>query len=582
MAMKNVEIFYPLSPMQQGMLFHSLYAPDTGVYVEQLSCTLQGDLDVEAFRRTWQHLLNRHPILRTAFLWEGLKEPVQVVQRQVDVPLTLEDWRDLSPEAQQTRLAAFLEVEQTRGFNLSKAPLIRVALLRTASASASPSGADAGADAYEFVWTHHHILLDGWSIPLLLQEIFAAYETFRLGQTPQAPAPRPFRDYIVWLKRQNMADAERFWRETLKGFYAPTPIMVVRPPRPDADRLPQEDAAHRTGHAELEVNLPTELTARLQATARKYQVTLNTLVQGAWALLLSRYSGEPDVLFGATVSGRPAELKGAETMMGLFINTLPVRVQIPPETAVGAWLQTLQAQQAELRQYEYTPLMQVQGWSDVPGGVPLFESILVFENFPIDAALGGAGENGRSLQVRNVHTTSHTNYPLTVVAVPDREMLLKIAYDRELFADDTIERMMGHLQTLLSNMAGDPEQPVTAVALLPPAERQRMLTAWNDASKQVADSSCIHAWVAAQAARTPEATAVTFARPTAYLPRTGRTRQPACPHPACARRRAGGDGGALPGALAGDGRRYLRHPQGPAAPTCPWTRSTPPSGWPSW
>jgi non-ribosomal peptide synthetase component F len=501
MAMKNVEIFYPLSPMQQGMLFHSLYAPDTGVYVEQLSCTLQGDLDVEAFRRTWQHLLNRHPILRTAFLWEGLKEPVQVVQRQVEIPLAQQDWRDLSGTEQQARLAAFLMEEQTRGFDLSKAPLIRVALLRTASA---PDG-DAGADAYEFVWTHHHILLDGWSIPLLLQEIFAAYETFRQGQTPQLPAPRPFRDYIVWLKRQNMADAERFWRDALKGFYAPTPIMV--------DQLPQPGAAQRSGHAELEVNLPQALTALLQTTARRYQVTLNTLVQGAWALLLSRYSGEPDVLFGATVSGRPAELKGAETMMGLFINTLPVRVQIPPETSVGAWLQTLQAQQAELRQYEYTPLMQVQGWSDVPGGVPLFESILVFENFPIDAALGGAGagENGSSLQVRNVHTTSHTNYPLTIVAVPDREMLLKIAYDRELFADDTIERMMGHLQTLLSNMAGDPEQPVTAVALLPPAERQRMLTAWNDTSKRYADSPCIHAWVAAQAARTPEATAVTFA-----------------------------------------------------------------------
>lgn len=492
MAMKNVETFYPLSPMQQGMLFHSLYAPETGVYVEQLSCTLRGDLDVEAFRRTWQHLLNRHPILRTAFLWEGLKEPVQVVQRQVEVPLTLEDWRDLPPDRQSEQLAAFLEAEQTRGFELSKAPLIRVALLRTA------------VDAYEFVWTHHHILLDGWSIPLLLQEIFAAYETFQAGQVPRLPAPRPFRDYIVWLKRQNMADAERFWRDTLKGFYAPTPIMV--------NRLPQLAPAERQGHTELEVNLSPELTARLQTTARNYQVTLNTLVQGAWALLLSRYSGETDVVFGTTVSGRPAELKGAETMMGLFINTLPMRVQLPPETSVGAWLQTLQAQQAELRQYEYTPLMQVQGWSEVPGGIPLFESILVFENFPIDTALGGSGTDGqkRSLQVRNVHTTSHTNYPLTIVAVPDREMLLKIAYDRELFAAGTIERMMGHLETLLSGMAADPEQLVTAVPLIPPDERQYLLTAWNALDERYAQSPCVHEWVAAQAARTPDATAVTF------------------------------------------------------------------------
>ncbi|RMF32481.1 MAG: non-ribosomal peptide synthetase, partial [Chloroflexi bacterium] len=342
MSKRNIEAVYPLSPMQQGMLFHSLYAPESGVYVEQLSCTLRGDLDVPAFRRAWQRVVDRHAVLRTSFVWKQLDKTLQVVHRQVTIPLEQQDWRGLSPAQQQARLDAFLQQERRRGFDLSHPPLARLALMRTAE------------DAHIFVWSHHHILLDGWSLPLILGEVFALYEAFRQGRDLYLKPARPYRDYIAWLQRQDLAEAEAFWRETLAGFTAPTPLVVDRPV--------EAGEAHKEAYGVLESHLPATTTATLQALARQHRLTLSTVVQGAWALLLNRYSGEDDVVFGATVSGRPPDLPGVETMVGLFINTLPVRARIRPETPVVEWLRRLQAQLAAMRQYEYSPLVQVQEW----------------------------------------------------------------------------------------------------------------------------------------------------------------------------------------------------------------------------
>ncbi len=493
-AAKNIESFYPLSPMQQGMLFHSLFAPESGVYVEQLNTTLRGRLDVTAFERTWQRVVQRHPILRTAFAWEGLKEPIQVVRREVTMAIAQEDWRGLDPAEQQRRLAAFLQTEQAQGFDLTKAPLIRLALLRLAD------------DAYEFVWTHHHILLDGWSIPLLLREVFAHYDAFSRGQDLHLPAPRPFRDYIVWLKRQDMAQAEAYWRRVLKGFTAPTPLTV------DAPAL---SAGEAVAHGELEVHLPVDLTESLTTLVRQHRLTLNTLVMGAWALLLSRYSREEDVLFGATVSGRPADLPGTESMMGLFINTLPVRVHAPPDAELLPWLRALQAQQAELRQYEYTPLVEIQGWSEIPRGLPLFESILVFENLPLGPVTAGGGGGG-ALDVADVRSASHTNYPVTVVAVPDREMLLRLSYDNTRFDPGTIERMMGHLRTLLAGFAEDPNRQLRQFPLLTAAERQALAARWDATSQHFPVGTTIHGLFEAQAAATPDAIALNLPPVEAY------------------------------------------------------------------
>jgi len=487
MSKRNIEAVYPLSPMQQGMFFHSLYAPGSGVYCEQLSCTLRGDLNVLAFERAWQRVVERHPVLRTSFAWKRLDKTLQVVHRRVKISVEQQDWRSLSPADQAAHLEVFLQRERRRGFDLAQAPLIRLALMRTAE------------DAYYFVWSHHHILLDGWSLPLLLKEVFAFYEAFHRGQDLHLAPPRPYRDYIAWLQRQDLAEAETFWRRTLADFTAPTPLVV--------DGSPESVPGQGEQYDVLEIRLSAGTTAALRALARHHHLTLGTLVQGAWALLLSRYSGEKDVIFGATVSGRPADLPGVDTMVGLFINTLPVRVQVKSEVSVVDWLQELQARLVEMRQYEYSPLIQIQEWSEVPRGLPLFESILVFENYPVDASLQ---EQKGSLTVENVRSIEQTNYPLTVVSGSGETLPLKIAYDGRRFDADTIQRMLGHLGTLLEGMVADPKGPVAALPLLTEAERQQLLVEWNATATAYPQDVTVQQLFEAQVERTPDTVAVVF------------------------------------------------------------------------
>ena len=483
MKMKNVEDIYPLSPMQQGMLFHTLYDPTSGVYFEQLSCTLTGEFNIPAFKQAWEEVMKRHAVLRTAFLWEGLDKPLQVVRQKVTLPWEAHDWRGLPN--QEERLEAFLEQDRQRGFELAKAPLMRCILIRL------------DRDKYEFVWGFHHVLMDGWSFPLIMKEVFAFYDAFSKGQSLSLTRPRPYRNYIAWLQMQDMSQAEAYWRQALKGFTAPTPLVVTK-----------EGAKASDIYEDVYVHLSQGVTKKLQSLAKQHHLTLNTLIQGAWALLLSRYSGEQDVLFGATVSGRPTELVGAESMVGLFINTLPMRVAVSDEMDLMPWLQQMQAQAVEQRQYEYTPLVEIQAWSEVPRGSALFDSILVFENYPVDESL--QEEPAGSLEVAAVRSFERTNYPLTVVALPGREFSLRMSYDSGYFEADTMVRMAGHLQTLLEGIAANPQQQVKALPLLTAAEREQLLVEWNQSEVAYPDDKCFHQWFEEQVAQTPNALALLF------------------------------------------------------------------------
>ncbi|HZA25088.1 MAG TPA: AMP-binding protein, partial [Dehalococcoidia bacterium] len=354
-------------------------------------------------------------------------------------------------------------------------------------------------DAYQFVWSLHHLLLDGWSLPLVLKEVLACYEGYCGGREVHLERPRPYRDYIAWLQRQDLARAEGFWREALRGLTAPTPLSIGRSEGGLGERQPR--------YAERGLRVSAAVTGRLQALAREQHLTLNTLVQGAWALLLSRYSGEEEVLFGATVSGRPAALGGVEAMVGLFINTLPVRVEVPPKASLLPWLERLQGQQVEREQYAYSPLVQIQGWSEVPRGVPLFESLVVFENYPVDASLTGQS-NG--VEVREARTVEWTNYPLTVVAMPGSELSLKIMYDGDRFEAATIDRLGAHFRSLLEGVVAYPEGRLSDFSLLGEAERHQLLSEWNKATAVYPQESCVHHWFEAQVARSPEAVAVVY------------------------------------------------------------------------
>ncbi|GAA6615351.1 amino acid adenylation domain-containing protein [Scytonema sp. NUACC26] len=485
MKKNNIEDIYQLSPMQQGMLFHTLYAPDSGVYCQQLNCTLTGALDVEAFKAAWQQVVARYVVLRTAFIWERKDVPLQVVYRQVKLPIEIHSWLGLSPQQQQQQLATFIETDQQRGFQLDKAPLMRLNLIQMSD------------EVYQFVWSYHHIILDGWSLPLVFTEVLGYYEALSEGQELQLPPTRSYREYIAWLQKQNMAVAEQFWRQTLQGVTTPTPLVVDKP---------HQSLSGSQSYSKQIVTLSSAATAELVSFARQHQLTLNTLVQAAWAILLWRYSGD-DVVFGVTVSGRSPAILGVESIVGIFINTLPMRVELSAEDTVLPKLKQIHKQQVEMSTYEYTPLVEIQGMSDVPRGLPLFESIVVFENYPVDAALQ---EHSQKLHISDVYALERTNYPLTLVAQPGEQLSLWFVYDTQRFDTATVTRMMGHFQTLLEGMVTNPQQRLADLPLLNVSERQQLLMKWNDTQTDYPQDKCIHQLFEEQVELTPNAVALVY------------------------------------------------------------------------
>src|SRR5262245_19054360 len=339
MRAKNVEDVYRLTPMQQGLLFHTLYRPEAGEYVVQFAFDLIGPLRPADLERAWREVVDRHPALRTSFHWQGLERPVQVVHREVPLVLAERDWRSVPAAEHPARLDALLREDRRQGFDLSAPPLVRLILVRLAE------------EMHVFLLSHHHLLLDGWSLPLVIREVFALYEASGHGRCLTLERPRPFRDYIAWLQRQDAARAESFWRGFLAGFSAPTPLGIGGP----------ASAEDQKGYAEVRRALSAEAAAALQGWSRRHQLTASVLMQGAWAAVLARYSGEEELLFGAAVSGRPAEIAGVERMIGLFINTLPVRLQLRRDVPALAQLQQIQAAQAELLLYEYSALPDIRG-----------------------------------------------------------------------------------------------------------------------------------------------------------------------------------------------------------------------------
>jgi len=460
---------YPVTPMQEAMLFESVAAPATDVYVQQLSCRLSGELRLADFERAWQTLFERHAVLRTAFAWRDLPQPLQVVGDQVRVPLEVVAAADV---------AALRERERLEGFDLGRAPLMRLKLVRH------------GENEHELIWTWHHIILDAWSVPIVMEELFALYG----GQADLTPI-RPYRDFVAWQRSRSLGDAEKFWRAELAGFQEPTPIRwTAQNPEPPDYGLDY-------------VQVPDVEMEALRDAARRSRLTINTLVQGAWALLLSRYSGRDDVLFGTAVAGRPPELTGIERMVGMMLNTLPVRVRVSPDERAGEWLENLQRRQAEARRFEHVPLATVLGWSDVPRGRQPFDSLLVFENVPVESErLRGTG-----LDLVDFDFVERSQFPLALVMEVRTRSRLGVGYDRSRFDRGSMLRLLGHLRTLLGQLC-EPDRLLRDLDPLTDAERHELIHDWScEPYVAPTEDASITALFEAQAERTPDHVAAVFA-----------------------------------------------------------------------
>ncbi|MCW2246954.1 amino acid adenylation domain-containing protein/non-ribosomal peptide synthase protein (TIGR01720 family) [Azospirillum fermentarium] len=465
----------PLTPLQQGVLAHSLRDPDT--YFDQLRLRLDGPLDAGRLRAAWDALVERHESLRAAFRWQDGGQPVQVFAPRTALPWREEDWRSLSPAAQDARMERLLAEDRAAGFTLDRPPLMRMHLVRTSDTT------------HDLLWSSHHLLMDGWSVSVLAGELFALYRG-----TPLPPAPR-FGDYVRHQASLDRAASDAFWREELAGIEAATPIML-----PGLAPDPADDPDG--GGAEIHAPLSTDETAALTALAQRGRVTLGAIVQGAWALLLHHYTGQRDVVFGVTVSGRPPDLAGAETMVGMLINTVPARVTVDGDEPGLPWLQRLFARHLERDRFGATPLGDIVRASALPAGTDLFHSLVLFQNYPAAGELEADG-----LRLTGVRAYERTNFPLTLVCQPGPVLHLGLHYDPRRFAGSAVRRMLGHLRTLLAGLAAAPEAPLSAHTLLGRDERAVLVAAGRGPVLPVT-APFAHALPAAWAATQPDAPAL--------------------------------------------------------------------------
>ncbi|GGV24796.1 hypothetical protein GCM10010182_54280 [Actinomadura cremea] len=484
MSTSQLEDILPLSPLQQGLFFHALYDSGHDVYTAQIVFDLRGPLDVDALRAAAATLLRRHANLRAGFRQRKEGSAVQVVHRAVKLPWRDADLSDLDGDEREAEAKRLADGERTRPFDMAKPPLLRFLLIRL------------GDGLHRMVFTNHHILLDGWSTPVLQTELFALY--LAKGDDTGMPRVAPYKNYLAWLAQQDRDAAEDAWRRALDGFTEPA---LVAPGAPD----PGAESPGR-----VRSRLTEDLTAALSARARTQGVTLNTVLQLAWGVLLGRLTRSTDVVFGAAVSGRPPELQGVEQMIGLFINTLPIRVRVRPADTVAGALTRLQDEQAALMPHHHLGLADVQR---LAGGGALFDTMTVLENYPFDPDAAGTDLGGLSLHDVDGYDASH--YPLTFAAVPGRGLSLRVDYRTDLFSHDDAERLMRRFVRILDAVAHRPDLPLGLIDVLDDDERALVLRDWQGPPTDRAARTITGAF-AAQLARTPGAAAV-------RTPHTGET-----------------------------------------------------------
>jgi amino acid adenylation domain-containing protein len=462
MVDRNIQAIYPLTPMQEGILFHTLESPAAGTYFNHFTCRLDGSFDIERFERAWQAAFARHAALRTLFTWEKRDRPLQIVRQRVELPFSILDWRKKDRATAEADLEAFLESDRNRGFELDAAPLSRIVLVRLDD------------DLAQMVWSFHHIVLDGWSVRLLIDEVMKDYHAASDGVDVARHRPS-FENFVSWRKNLDQPHSGVFWQDLLDGFTAPTTPEIRL--RRDATDMQQGRAGQQTS-----LTLGAEFSQQLRAFAQEQRVTLNTVLVAAWSILLSRYCDTRDVVFGATVSGRTGDLDDIDQVVGLLINTLPVRVQLDEEMKVAGLLREVLDQQVQQQAFEQTSLQEIRRCSEVPASTPLFESILVFENFPsAEAAQQGTPK------LTDKRFIEHSNFPLALLVLPAEELGLIVVHDGQRFSHRAVKQILRSLDHILQQLVDSQTLQVDEISATPPEERQRLLRDGSGTTSRLED-----------------------------------------------------------------------------------------------
>ncbi|MEV6752603.1 amino acid adenylation domain-containing protein [Streptomyces sp. NPDC051214] len=486
----QLEDIWPLSPLQEGMLFHATFdeeGPD--VYQSQRLMALDGPLDVDRLRASWEALLARHAALRASFHRPGSGEAVQVVARRVELPWRVADVSGLAEADAQAEAERLAEREMAQRFDLTKAPLLRLLLIRF------------GENKHRLAVTSHHILVDGWSMPVILNEVSALYAAGDRAADSDTPHPRPtasYRDYLAYLRQQDTEAARAAWQTELAGADEPTLVAPADPGRPPV--LPEVSSAE----------LSRAETQALTELARTHGLTVNTVVQGAWALVLARLAGRTDVVFGGTVAGRPPELPDAESMIGLFINTLPVRVRLDADQPVLEMLAELQEHQAALIAHQHVGLSEIQQLAG-PGAV--FDTMLMFENYPRNAAtLAGPADE---VTITQLHTLAGTHYPLAVGVIPADRLRVLVTYRPDLIGRENSLRTAREVVRVLEQLVAYSALLVAQVDALSAPDRATVVEEWNDTGAQAARVT-VPELIAEKVASSPDSAAIEGERLMSY------------------------------------------------------------------
>lgn len=483
-AADNIEDILPLAPMQQGILVHRITAPESAAFHLQMELALDGAVDESALVRAWNLLVERHAALRTSFVWERVERPYQLVHGSAELEIKRHDWRDLDSNEKERRRAELIQDDRVRPFDLAGPPLVRVALL-------------AFSDRHtRLVWTFHHIVLEGWSAAIILRDLWKIYGALLAGREPNLPPAPSYANFIQWLEGRDQGEAETFWRDYLNGFGSPIQLAI--------DQVPDESMSLVAHIGNSGRKLSRDLSGALQEFARAQRVTLNTVVQGAWSILLSRYSGEQDVVYGTAFSGRPPDLPDVESMVGLFANALPMRVQVVPDAELASWLRELQLNQATVHQFDYSPLVQVQTWTGRQG-IPLFNTVLLFQNWLNDSP---SGQVAPGLDVTVLDTPQTGDQPLMLYVTAGDEMKFELVYDADRFQQGGVERLLAHCEALLQGMVARPHGRIRDIPMVSDAERQQILGEWQGAVVPIPVDALMQAPFERQAHRGPSRRAI--------------------------------------------------------------------------
>ncbi|MCP5050266.1 MAG: non-ribosomal peptide synthetase, partial [bacterium] len=489
---ENIADIYPLSPMQEGMLFHALYETGSLAYFEQASYRFRGQLDIDGVKHGLNQLIKRHAILRTLFLYEGFERPVQVVLRERDIDFLYKDIESLGNEIEKNRfINRFKQEDRQRSFALSSQPLMRVALFRC------------GPDEYEFTWSFHHILMDGWCLGIFQVEFFEIYHDHLVNKPHQLPLPTPYRTYIQWLERQDKEASHRYWLHYLAGYDKTSGIPRWKSPAQQQEPVKKEHKA---------AALETATTDGLHRLAGKNHVTLNTVVQTLWGILLGKYNNRRDVVFGTVVSGRPAEIEGVETMIGLFINTVPVRIRWNPATTYSQLLDQMQQEAIAGENYHYSPLAEIQSLSLLKQ--QLLDHVFIFENYPMGQYIKDMVSRdkrqtrGTGFHMLNIEVFEQTGYDFSIMVIPGPRLSIRLEYHPGIYDPFWVEKLLVHFRRLLDQVLANEAQTVDRLTLMTIEEKQRILYGFNNRKAGYPLDKTLHRLLEVRAHQVPDRAAV--------------------------------------------------------------------------